>query len=521
MFARHSSAARLAPLLGAAVFALGAATQPAVAQTAPATPLPTPPVVTTPTPHGDPLPPSPPPAMVSPSPAPLASPTPAPKPTSTPTLRELLLEGGYTIGKVYNNYANGLTGSGFSYVASGAYRIGDWAFKLDNRNDQYTTQITVPGPPGPGTGYLAPDGTYEVVPPFTGRVNSLDGRIEHQAFTKNVYLGLSYIDTSTTYGYPSLKGLGLGVEQYSNFVPFALDGFLYYYPNVNGTFTQTDPKSANFGKSYGLNFSELKYSFETSVPLSYDFYAYFGYSGYRMLQGQNSAQNVEGPFIGLGTRLFRAGAAQDEPEVARIKQTVPQYAGYLQGAWSFGGENTVSDLSGPNSSGSYNLDGAYLTGPYAFLANLHNSSFSSTVPAATGTGTTKVSTNDALIQEDALVSVTPHYFYIGLGLMQKNSNSGYDSQFGWGLGGGKIQDLKSLFSWYGTVFYYFAPATYTFAGTTTSEDRRYLVYDYGVTYRPLKRVYTYLGYWGYHGNPGNDPIDETHSGAYAGLGYKL
>ncbi len=278
--------------------------EPAVAQSEPS-PTPAPPAVS---------------AAPLASPAPSAEPLATPVPTPTPPLRELLLEAGYTLGKVYNNYANGITGNGTSYVASGAYRLGSWAVKLDDRSDQYTTQINVPGPPGPGTGFLAPDGTYEVVPPFTGRVTSIDTRLEHQAFTKNVYLGLSYIDTSTTYGYPSLRGVGGGIEQYSNFTPFGLYGFLFYYPNVSGTFLQTDAKSPNFGKSYGVNFSELKYSFETALPLSYDFYLYFGYGGYRMLTGgDNTAQNVEGPFLGLGTRLFRAGAALDEPEVTRVE----------------------------------------------------------------------------------------------------------------------------------------------------------------------------------------------------------
>ncbi len=267
---------------------------------------------------------------ISPAPvvSPGAPPTPAPIPTATPPLRELLLEAGYTLGKVYNNYANGVTGSGGSFVAAGAYRLGPWAVKLDDRSDQYTTLINVPGPPGPGTGFLAPDGTYEVVPPFTGRVTSIDTRLEHQAFAKNVYLGLSYIDTSTTYGYPSLRGVGGGVEQYSNFTPFGLYGYIYYYPSVSGTFVQTDSASPNFGKSYGVNFGELKYSFETALPLSYDFYLYFGYGGYRMLQnGTNTAQNVEGPFLGLGTRLFRAGAAAYEPEVTRVVQTTPNNGG--------------------------------------------------------------------------------------------------------------------------------------------------------------------------------------------------
>ena len=479
--------------------------EPAVAQSEPS-PTPAPPAVS---------------AAPLASPAPSAEPLATPVPTPTPPLRELLLEAGYTLGKVYNNYANGITGNGTSYVASGAYRLGSWAVKLDDRSDQYTTQINVPGPPGPGTGFLAPDGTYEVVPPFTGRVTSIDTRLEHQAFTKNVYLGLSYIDTSTTYGYPSLRGVGGGIEQYSNFTPFGLYGFLFYYPNVSGTFLQTDAKSPNFGKSYGVNFSELKYSFETALPLSYDFYLYFGYGGYRMLTGgDNTAQNVEGPFLGLGTRLFRAGAALDEPEVTRVKQTVPNYTGMLQGAFSSGGENTVGALAGPSSSGSYQIGAQYLVGPYAFLANLHNTSFSSS--QTINNQTTTVKTNDSLIQENALVSVTPHMFYLGLGLMQKSASAGYTSQFGWGLGGAKLPNLVARFAYYGSVFYYFAPATYTAPGAApVSQSREYLVYDYGVTYRPLKHEYLYLGYWGYHGNAGSSPIDETHSGPYAGIGYRF
>ncbi len=113
-------------------------------------------------------------------------------------------------------------------------------------------------------------------------------------------------------------------------------------------------------------------------------------------------------------------------------------------------------------------------------------------------------------------------FYLGAGLMQKSAGAGYNSQFGWGLGGAKLPSLVSQFAYYGSVFYYFAPATYTAAGAAAvSQSREYLVYDYGVTYRPLRREYIYLGYWGYHGNPGSSPIDETHSGPYAGIGYRF
>ena len=107
----------------------------------------------------------------SPSPLPSASPTPEP-------LRELLIEGGYTLAKVYNNYANGVTGTGFSYVASGAYRFGPWAVKFDQRTDFFSPTPNVPGPP-PGVGFSTPDGGYSVVPPFTGRNTNFDVRAEH------------------------------------------------------------------------------------------------------------------------------------------------------------------------------------------------------------------------------------------------------------------------------------------------------------------------------------------------------
>lgn len=464
----------------------------------------------------------------SPSPAPPPASAQGPVPTPAPAarasrepLRELLLEAGFTIPKIYNDYANGLTGSGTSYVVSGAYRFGGWALKFDERSDQFKTLVNVPGPPGPGTGFLAPDGTYEVVPPFLGRLKDSDVRLERGAFTKNLYLGLSYVNTSTSYGYPTLRGLGAGIEQYSAFKPFALFGSMFYYPNVSGTFFQTDPKSPNFGKSYPVSLGQLTYAFEGSLPLSHDFYTYFGYGGYRMLKNTTTTvQNIEGPFLGLGTRLFRAGAAADEPDVAKVVQTVPRYRGYVQGALRFGGENTVGAIpAAPGASGSYQFSAMYRSGPLAYTFDLHNDSFNSKIDPVTPV--TPITEHDGLTELRALVSVTPHDLYLGLGLLQKSNNNGYSPQFGPGLGGAKLPDLTGRLGYYGSLFYYATPATLTAGGKSVSSDRRYLVYDYGVTIRPLERTYLYGGYSGYHGNPGNDPIDETHSGPYIGIGLRL
>jgi hypothetical protein len=468
-------------------------------------------------------------ASASPSPAPSVTapaggPTPAPAPAASPRgepLRELLLEAGYTIPKVYNNYASGLTGSGTSYVASGAYRLGGWAVKFDERFDRFKTVVNVPGPPGPGTGFLAPDGTYLVVPPFLGRITDSDVRLERGVFTKSLYLGLSYVGTSTSYGYPTLRGLGAGIEQYSDFKTFGFFGSFFYYPTVSGTFVQTNPTSPNFGKAYPVSFGQLKYAFEFSLPLSHDFYTYFGYGGYRMLKNTTAtAQNIEGPVLGVGTRLFRGGAAADEPDAAKVVQTVPGYRGYVQGALRFGGENTVGAIPpAPEGSGSYQLSAMYRSGPWAYSFHLDNDSFSSKTDPVRPVAS--ITEHDGLAELRALVSVTPHDVYIGLGLLQKSNNNGYSSQFGPGLGAAKLPNLTARLGYYGSIFYYAAPATLSAGGKSVSSDRRYLVYDYGATIRPLERAYVFAGYSGYHGNPGNDPIDETHSGPYVGIGFRL
>ncbi|MBV9104315.1 MAG: hypothetical protein JO060_12050 [Candidatus Eremiobacteraeota bacterium] len=467
----------------------------------------------------------------TPSPSPTAStmpPSPAPNATLPPAtgeatpkpqaLRELLLEGAYTVGKVYNDYAAGLTGTGSSYVASGAYRFGGYALKLDQRVDYFKTIKNQPG----GTGFSTPDGGYEVVPPFLGKITSTDFRVEHSVFTKALYVGLSYVDTQTSYGYPDLQGVGAGIEKYSTFVPFDLYGYVFYYPRVAGTFLQTDPKSPNFGKSFDVSFSELKYSFEGSLPLSHDFYAYFGYGGYRMLKNTTSTvQNVEGPFLGFGTRLFRGGSALEEPEVTRIQQTVPTWSGYLELAARFGGENTLNAVpSAPDRAGSRQFGAAYRYGAFAVTADVHTDRFPSFVdPFHPVTPTIQ---SDTMTELRALYSVTPHDGYIGLGVLNKSNTNGYGSQTGPGIGLVKMPNLSGQFGYRLSIFYYGTNATINTPTVQKSENRRYLVYDYGVTYRPpSSALYGYLGYWGYHGNPGNQPIDETHSGPYLGVGVRF
>jgi hypothetical protein len=452
------------------------------------------------------------PSSPPPSPSPMASATPEP-------MRELLLEGGYTLPKVYNNYANGVTGTGFSYVFAGAYRFGPWAVKFEERTDFFNSSVNVVGPPAE-TGFSTPDGGYSIVPPFSGRNANFDVRAEHNIFGPNSYAGVSYSETSTSYGYPTLRGVGFGLEQYSDFTPFGVYGSVFYYPNVSGSFLQTDPTSPNFGKSFPVKFAQLKYSVESSLPISRDFYTYFGYGGYRMLVGTNSSENVEGPYIGFGTRLFRAGEAADEPNTTKIVQTVPNYPGYIEGALRFGGENAVGAIpSAPDTSGSYQFSAAYRGGPWAATLDFHNDTFASMSNPVNPV--TPITEHDSMAELRGLISVTPHDLYLGIGLLYKSGNNGYSAQTGPGIGFSKLPNLVAHFSGYGSVFYYIAGATLNAGGVSTNETRRYLVYDYGLTYRAFRNAYLYAGFWGYHGEPANGTIDETHSAPYAGIGFRF
>lgn len=435
------------------------------------------------------------------------SPSPSPAPSASPQpLRELLLQGGYTVAKVYNAYAGGVTGTNFSYVASGAYRFGPWAIKLDQRTDFFAPIPNVPGPP-PGVGFSTPDGGYSVVPPFTGRISDTDVRAETTIFRPNSYAGLSYVSTSTSYGYPTLRGLGFGLEQYPDFTPFAVYGSVFYYPSVSGTFLQTDPRSPNFGQSFPVRFAQLKYSVESALPIDDALYAFFGYGGYRMLVGTNSAENVEGPYVGLGTRLDRSGAAADEPRTTHIVQTTAADPGYVEAAFRFGGENSVGAApASPDSAGSFQAAAAYRSGAWATTFDFHQNDYLS--PGLPNSGAGAFRAYDATAELRGLISVTAHNFYLGLGVLHKTGNAGIGDQTGPGLGFSKLPDLASRFSGYGSVFYYVT-------------GRRYLVYDYGLTYRAFARIFLYGGFWGDHGESPHATIDETHSGPYLGLGFRL
>jgi hypothetical protein len=208
------------------------------------------------------------------------------------------------------------------------------------------------------------------------------------------------------------------------------------------------------------------------------------------------------------------------------QQLADPYNGFVEFAPSFGGANAVGLVTGSGNTGSYQFSGAYRSGRYAIVGDFHQIRFDSQLdPFVPG---------QSIVQRETLgeirgeVSIAPHDSYFGIGILNKGSNNGFPGRPGIGLGFEKLPNLFSKLSPFASVFYYAVPSTYTALnpsdyafGQTLNTERRYLVFDYGVTFRPTKRAYVFAGLWGYHGNAGTLPIDETHSAPYLGLGTRI
>ena len=469
----------------------------------------------TPLPVATPLP------IATPIATPSATPSPAPH---TGRLRELLLQGGFTVGKVYNDFAPGVTGSSNSTVGAAAIRFGAYALKFDGRSDSFPTLPNAAGV----VRFSTIDGGAASIPQFTGRVTSVDVRAEHSIFTPDLYAGISVDRTTTSYGFPVLSGAGFGLEKYPSFKPFDFTGSLFFYPSISGNYTVNEPASLNFGKSYALRYTALKYDADVDFALSDTLYAYIGYGGNRAWKPNAAAgQNAEGPFMGLGARFLRAGAALDEPtNLVLDQQAVTHYNGYVQLAAGFGGQNSIGALSRGADSGAYALGAAYRTGHYALVGDFHQFNFGSQLdPFVPGPS---IDQHESLGEVRAEVSVAPHDAYFGMGVMSKGSNNGFAARPGLGLGFEKLPNLFAKASPFASVFYYDVPGRYTALNPadpafdqSVALERRYLIYEYGVTYKPVERLYLAAGLWGYHGNRGNLPTDETHSAPYIALGTRI
>ncbi len=244
---------------------------------------------------------------IPPTPVPTPPPTPVPTPVPTPLPKAPsyigYVQGGYSLSRVYNEFAGGVSTAGASYVASGAYLFNPFAVKVDWRQNQYETTAIAPGTPM--TQFNTIDGGTATTPQFLGRQSTLDGRLEYEIFKPHVYFGLSYLQASNNYGYPSVTGGGAGLEKLPDFTGgLGWYGSFFYYWNPRGTYTV--PTGANAGTQYTTAYQIYKYDLGINYGFGdTPFYIFGGYSGdrYTARQASPSNQTHSGVYAGLGVKF--------------------------------------------------------------------------------------------------------------------------------------------------------------------------------------------------------------------------
>lgn len=159
------------------------------------------------------------------------------------------------LGDVYNQFASDGEEDYPSYSASIEYQSGDTRVVVDVHHSTYATENA-----GPGTLTSFPtlDGGQSAVPFFEALETTAELQVERCLY-RGVSLGIAYVSTGTNYGYPHLRGLGIGVALRGSskwaIQPYAS---LYDYPAAQGTYIFS--AAPNDGrKSIPLTFSIITF----------------------------------------------------------------------------------------------------------------------------------------------------------------------------------------------------------------------------------------------------------------------
>lgn len=255
-----------------------------------------------------PVPPPPPTAPPTAPPTPAPTPVPAPAPTRAPY--QFFVQAGYAGGKSFNEFVAGSYCFRNSYVVAGAFvpKSSPFALKVDFRQDAWVSSSNLVDSSGNHfTIFNTVDGLTAMTPVFLGKQTNLDGRLEYKIADPRIYIGVGYLTTSTSYGYPHLNGVGAGVEKLPDFTSWISPyGSVFYYPSQTGNYTIPQMTSPNFGVTYKQDYSIVKY--DIGVALSekhFPGYIYGGFGGNRYGQKANApvSQTHSGPYIGLGVRF--------------------------------------------------------------------------------------------------------------------------------------------------------------------------------------------------------------------------
>lgn len=251
------------------------------------------------------------PPPVVPTAAPTAVPTlaatPTPEPTATPYTA--FAQAAIVYCKNYNEFAAGGC-CPRSWMGAAAYVFNGtpFAIKADYRDDAYLTSDNLTDTFGNHfTRFSTIDGGVSVVPVFLAHQTSFDARLLYQIAAPQIYIGLSYLQTTTNYGYPKLTGFGVGAEKLPSLREgLSWFGSAYYFPTASGTYTINNPASPNNGKSYRQQYQITKFDIGAALAFKhFPLYIYGGFAGEHYGAKQNApiGQTHDGPYVGLGAKF--------------------------------------------------------------------------------------------------------------------------------------------------------------------------------------------------------------------------
>jgi hypothetical protein len=251
-----------------------------------------------------------------PPPPPVTEPSAAPIPTVAPTMSaspepvekkasyEHYVIGDYLFKpKVYDEFNNGTTGgNNFSYGIKGAFEFPlfnlPWMLSGDYRNEKFPAGNAQSGVFLPGN-----NGAGIIYPTFTVRSYDFDGHFGIKIADPRIYVGVGYLYRGSNEAYPSIRGVGFGIEKLPDLdQQLSIYGSAYYYPSARSHGTYFDQAGLNDTIGYRV----LKYSIGgTFTPAKGPVFLDFGWEGERGNAKQGAIQNytTNGPFVGLGVHF--------------------------------------------------------------------------------------------------------------------------------------------------------------------------------------------------------------------------
>jgi hypothetical protein len=164
------------------------------------------------------------------------------------------------LGDTYNERSSDGDGYPQSLGARLMFARRDYALTLQYWRNVYLTES---GGPGALTQYARLEGGFGTVVPFIARDSSFEvhalGRISRSV---PLYAGIGAVHTWTNYHYPSLTGVGAGVELRAATSP-GVRPFVsaFYYPSASGTYTTETAPMRTLTPAFGI----LKVDFGVAI----------------------------------------------------------------------------------------------------------------------------------------------------------------------------------------------------------------------------------------------------------------